>query len=57
MSCYMAYEASSKKTEAQRTVVSNIHRQGIPPVEAGAQIIHLTDILMREKKSGTDLKL
>lgn len=57
MSCYMAYQASSQKTEAQRTVISNIHRQGIPPVEAGAQIIHLTDILMREKKSGTDLKL
>ncbi|MDQ0203379.1 ethanolamine ammonia-lyase subunit EutC [Pectinatus haikarae] len=57
MSCYMAYESSSKKPESQRTVVSNIYRKGIPPVEAGAQIIHLTDVLMREKKSGTELKL
>lgn len=57
MSCYMAYEASSAKSESQRTIVSNIHRNGIPSVEAGAQIIYLTDILMREKKSGTDLKI
>lgn len=57
MSCYMAYEASSAKTESQRTIVSNIHRKGIPPVEAGAQIIYLTDTLMREKKSGTELKI
>ena len=57
MSCYMAYEASSAKTESQRTIVSNIHRNGIPPVEAGAQIIYLTDVLMREKKSGTELKI
>lgn len=27
MSCYMAYEASSKKPESQRTVISNIHRK------------------------------
>lgn len=57
MSCYMAYESSSKKPESQRTVVSNIYRDGIPPVEAGAQIVHLTEILMREKKSGIDLKI
>ncbi len=57
MSCYMAYEAAVSKGESQRTIVSNIYRKGIPPVEAGAQIIHLTDILMREKKSGTTLKV
>ncbi len=57
MSCYMAYESSSKKPESQRTVVSNIYRKGIPPVEAGAQIVHLTEILMKEKKSGTELKV
>lgn len=57
MSCYMAYESSSKKPESQRTVISNIHRNGIFPVEAGAQIIDFTEILMREKKSGIELKL
>ena len=57
MSCYMAYEASSKKPESQRTVISNIHKNGMPPVEAGAQIVQLIEILMKKKKSGIDLKL
>lgn len=57
MSCYMAYESSVDKPESQRTVISNIHRQGTPPVEAGAQIVDLVGILMREKKSGVDLKI
>lgn len=57
MGCYMAYESSSAKPESQRTVLSNIHCNGTPPVEAGAQIVDLVDILMREKKSGVDLKI
>ncbi|WP_249175713.1 ethanolamine ammonia-lyase light chain EutC, partial [Clostridium tyrobutyricum] len=57
MSSYMAYESSTSKPESQRTVVSNIHRNGTPPVEAGAQIVHLIDLMMREKKSGIDLKV
>lgn len=57
MSCYMAYRASSSKPESQRTVISNIHKKGMPPVEAGAQIVEFVDILMREKKSGIELKL
>lgn len=57
MSVYMAYEASSQKPESQRTVVSNIYKDGIPPVEAGAQIVYLTEVLMREKKSGVELKI
>ena len=57
MSVYMAYNASSQKPESQRTVVSNIYQQGIPPLEAGAQVVHLTEVLMREKKSGVELKI
>lgn len=57
MSCYMAYEARVDKPESQRTVISNIHRNGIPTVEAGAQIVQLIDRMMKEKKSGLELKL
>lgn len=57
MSCYMAYESSTKKPESQRTVVSNIHKGGTPPVEAGAQIVSLIDILLEKKKSGVELKI
>lgn len=57
LSSYMAYESSSKKPESQRTVVSNIHKNGMPPVEAGAQIISIVEIMMKAKMSGIDLKL
>ncbi|MCH5138981.1 ethanolamine ammonia-lyase subunit EutC [Clostridiaceae bacterium UIB06] len=57
MSSYMAYESSTLKLESQRTVVSNIHKNGTPPVEAGAQIVHLIEVMMREKKSGVELKI
>lgn len=57
MSAYIAYEASSKKPESQRTVVANIHRRGLYPVEAGAQIVHIAEVMLREKKSGIELKL
>nr|WP_092074208.1 ethanolamine ammonia-lyase subunit EutC [Dendrosporobacter quercicolus]NSL47666.1 ethanolamine ammonia-lyase subunit EutC [Dendrosporobacter quercicolus DSM 1736]SDM81651.1 Ethanolamine ammonia-lyase light chain [Dendrosporobacter quercicolus] len=57
MSCYMAYESSPLKPESQRNVISNIHRKGIPPVEAGAQIVQLIEILLQAKNSGVTLKL
>jgi ethanolamine ammonia-lyase small subunit len=57
MSSYMAYEASTLKPESQRTVISNIHKNGTPPVEAGAQIVHLIEIMLQEKNSGVDLKI
>ncbi|WP_069999364.1 ethanolamine ammonia-lyase subunit EutC [Cellulosilyticum sp. I15G10I2] len=57
MSAYMAYQSSASKPESQRTVVSNIHSGGLYPVEAGAQIIHIAEIMLKEKKSGVDLKI
>lgn len=57
MSSYMAYESSSAKPESQRTVVSNIHKNGTPPVEAGAQIVSLIQVMLREKLSGVNLKI
>lgn len=57
MSCYIAYEANSQKPESQRTVVSNIYSDGTPPLEAAAQIVTLTGVIMREKKSGAALKI
>ncbi len=57
LSAYMAYESSTKKPESQRTVVSNIHKNGLPPVEAGAQIISIIEAMMEAKTSGIDLKL
>ena len=57
MSCYMAYESSTAKPESQRTVISNIYDDGTPAVEAAAQIVELTSIMMEKKCSGSLLKI
>lgn len=56
MSCYMAYHASVGMPEAKRTVISNIHRGGIPGVEAGAHIADVVKKMLEQKASGLDLK-
>lgn len=57
MSCYMIYKGRVGNQESLRTVVSNIHRNGTPAVEAGAYIADIIKRILLEKKSGVDLKL
>lgn len=57
MSAYIAYKATVGMPEARRTVLSNIHRNGTVPVEAGAHIAEIIKIMLEKKASGTDLKL
>ncbi|NLT63878.1 MAG: ethanolamine ammonia-lyase subunit EutC [Clostridiales bacterium] len=57
MSAYIAYKATVGMPEARRTVVSNIHKAGTVPVEAGAHIAEIIKIMLERKASGTDLKL
>ncbi|MFV0518035.1 MAG: ethanolamine ammonia-lyase subunit EutC [Aminipila sp.] len=57
MSAYIAYKATVGMPEARRTVVSNIHRSGTLPVEAGAHIAEIIKIMLEKKASGTNLKL
>lgn len=57
MSAYIAYKATVGMPEARRTVVSNIHRAGTIPAEAGAHIAEIIKIMLDKKASGTDLKL
>ncbi len=55
LSAYMIYRPDEKTVEADRTVISNIHKGGIPPAEAGA---HLTDVIkqvLAAKASGVKL--
>lgn len=55
MSAYLTYKPHRGISESKRTVVSNIHRQGVPAVEAGAHIASLIDRILRQKASGIDL--
>jgi len=57
MSAYMAYKPTVGMPEARRTVVSNIHRGGTPPVEAGSYIADIIKMMLDKKASGLDLKL
>ncbi len=57
MSAYMAYKATADMPEARRTVVSNIHRQGTPAVEAGGYLADIIKLMLDKKVSGIDLKL
>lgn len=55
MSAYLAYKPHHETVEADRTVISNIHRGGTPPVEAGAHLASLVQKMIIHKASGIKL--
>ncbi len=57
MSAYITYKPHTGVLESARTVVSNIHAQGTPAVEAGAYIAELIEKILRKKVSGVALHL
>ena len=57
MSAYITYSPHSGIPESTRTVVSNIHSQGTPAVEAGAHIAELIATILEKKVSGVALHL
>ena len=56
MSAYMMYNPRKSADEAERTVVSNIHRGGTPPIEAGAHIATLVKRIIDAKASGINME-
>ena len=56
MSAYITYKPYPGIAESKRTVISNIHRQGTPAVEAGAYIAELLVRILEKKDSGVDLR-
>ena len=57
MSAYITYRPHTGVLESARTVVSNIHAQGTPAVEAGAHIAGLLETILRKQVSGVGLHL
>ena len=57
MSAYITYQPRTGVSESARTVVSNIHAQGTPAVEAGAHIADLIDTILKRRVSGVGLHL
>lgn len=57
MSAYITYQPHTGVSESARTVVSNIHSQGTPAVEAGAFVAELIGKILEKKVSGVELQL
>lgn len=57
MSAYMCYRPRKGTVESDRTVISNIHRGGTPPVEAGAYIGTVLKKMLEQKTSGVNLDI
>ena len=57
MSAYITYMPRTGISESCRTVVSNIHSQGTPAVEAGAYVAELIEKILKKQVSGVGLHL
>ena len=57
MSIYITYQPHTGISESCRTVISNIHTQGTPAVEAGAYAAELIGKILQKKVSGVGLHL
>lgn len=55
MSAYMCYKPNKNTIESDRTVVSNIHDGGLPPIEAGAHVASIAKKIYDAKASGLKL--
>ena len=57
MSAYITYKPHTGVSESARTVVSNIHSQGMPADKAGEHIAGLLELILRKQVSGVELHL
>jgi len=55
LSAYMVYGPERGTPTAKKTVISNIHAGGLPPIEAGAEIVELIAEMCDKQASGLDL--
>lgn len=55
LSAYLCYQPRHGMIEADRMVISNIHKGGIPPVEAGAYLGTVIEKVLKYEASGVSL--
>jgi ethanolamine ammonia-lyase small subunit len=56
LSAYLAYQPRFGHTDAQRNLISNVHSRGVPLHAAAARIMNMTVQMLRERRSGVELK-
>lgn len=55
LSAYMVYSPERSTPTSKKSVISNIHANGLPPIEAGAEIADLVAEICEKERSGPDL--
>jgi ethanolamine ammonia-lyase small subunit len=55
LSAYLAYQPRSSHSDANRNVISNIHRRGLSPAQAAAHVLNLAERMMEAHTSGCSL--
>ena len=55
LSAYMAYRPNRSHSDADRNLISNIHKRGTPPAEAATRIMDMVSAMMSQQISGTKL--
>lgn len=55
LSAYLCYRPNARTIESDRTVISNIHRGGTPPLEAGAYLGTVVRKMITARASGVKL--
>ncbi len=56
LSAYITLNPGAHTISSDRTVISNIHKQGTPPLEAGAYIVQLIKRIFKLQLSGVKLQ-
>lgn len=56
LSAYLVYGPERGGSTAKKSVISNIHDGGLPPIEAGAQLVDLIAEMCERERSGIDLR-
>lgn len=56
LSAYMAYQPTAADTDANRNLISNIHRRGVSTGQAAERILNLAAAMMKTKTSGYQLR-
>ena len=56
LSAYLVYGPERGTPTAKKSVISNIHDGGLPPIEAGAELVDLITEMLEAEASGIDLR-
>ena len=56
LSAYLAFQPKKNHTDANRNLISNIHGRGVQTEDAAERIIHLAAKMMKEGRSGYQLR-